>query len=292
MELGRRRLDGGFGDRRWRGVLGSNQEAPELRGRAPLGFVLPFRFAWRRVESSDSITTMRSLQQAADRAVLDWVVDGKKSKDALEDIRASVAERGVRCVVVEVASSPSESRTRSSFGDEDGDAELLPPEVVESLFVRSGMRRVLATSRQLEWREVFEGLTAERGAHWLAAEPISGSGGSVFAMLVVVGSTPEPDDDVLLALPAVAKGCGPLILQRRADDLSSRRRHTMNNLLATVSANLGYVADLLEESAERSAASPSSLGDAQKALGNARSALREIGVQVEVLTGERRSSII
>ncbi len=217
---------------------------------------------------------VHALQKAAEKAVIDWIVGGKRPADALEDVRASVSARGVRCSFVDVPLSPEEKGTL--------------PRLHQHVLDRSGMRRALATFRQEDWRELFAEAELEPGVGWIAAEPIAEEGARVHAMLVVIGASGDPDDNVLLAVPAIARACVPLIKQRRAAELASHRRHTLNNLLAAASANLGFVAELLDEGALDTA---TNAADAKKALSNARGALRDVVLHVEALTNEARAAI-
>ena len=151
-------------------------------------------------------------------------------------------------------------------------------------------RRTLLMPCDDAWCALFEAQAATPSAPappatWAACEPLTDADGHESgSTLVAIGWNDTHRDDVLVALPRLARACASLLADEQVAAAAWKLTHSLNNLLTSVLANVEYASHLLDDSGEGSplaAARPEVRADIAQAMGNAHEAAKLMVGQVD-----------
>ncbi|HEX7665350.1 MAG TPA: hypothetical protein VF407_12585 [Polyangiaceae bacterium] len=203
-----------------------------------------------------------------DRAVVGWLVGETSIEATVDAVCRAIEISPVVCAVVEIRGGqitvlrePPETMLRG-----------MAAPLAESL----GVRRVLATPNDTTWRDLERHHVSIGSLAWIACEPVDEPMG---VGLVVLGLENEGRDDVLARLPGIAKRLRAVLVEIARTDRDAKVVHRLNNLLAALSANLGYASELLgppKTEPQLDDDPPSQRTDLAHAVKNAREAMTEL----------------
>lgn len=229
--------------------------------------------------SSMSTDELEPVSARVDRAVVGWLVGEASIEATVDAVCRAIELCPVVCAVVEVRG---------------GQSTLLrePPETIlcgiaAPLAERIGVRRFLATPNDTTWHALERHHAAIGSLAWVACEPVDEPMGVV---LVVLGLEARGRDDVLARLPSLAKRLRAVLVEIARSERDAKVLHRLNNVLAALSANLGYASELLgtpQGEATLGEEPPSQRTDLAHAVKNAREAMAELGDIVGVVAPRR-----
>ena len=217
-------------------------------------------------------------------ALARWSMGDIGSDAALEAVCAVLEPCEASCALVRNDGTP------------DGMPSQGPPEALALARIArlGGDHRRLLTPRDREWHSVFAGLAQLPEAAWAACELVSVPGAGSAAAIVVIGWSDVHQHDVLGVLPLLARASATIVSRQEAARTVGRVQHALNNLLASVVANVEYAADLIEEPEAgpplRARPTPQDRAEAARAMQNARRAAKEMGACVALLSDLARGS--
>lgn len=218
------------------------------------------------------------VQQAIERALVRWTFGDEDGITTLRALCSILEELEVTLGLVR--------------GDE-GRAAVLAESARSAtrLFVRvadhAARRRTLLMPCDEGWSALFDGAASPALATWAACEPVVGRDGhDTGSMLVVIGWSDRHRDDVLVALPRLARACAQLLAEEQVAAMAWKTTHTLNNLLTSVLANVEYASHLLGdggggEGSPLASARPELRADIGQAMGNAHEAAKLMVGHVE-----------
>jgi hypothetical protein len=155
----------------------------------------------------------------------------------------AIERRGIACGLVRPA---GEGRNEAIVSG--GERAARETDLLATVARLTAPHRAYHTPNDDRWNELFGGNEMLRArASWLACEPVVSSSGSHVAVLVLIGESESHRDEVLLALPAVARACAALLGQEHRFSRIEQITHVMNNLLTSIIVNVSYASHLVEE---------------------------------------------
>lgn len=213
----------------------------------------------------------------AESAVAAWAVGDADACVALEQVCGCLEGLGALCALV--------------GGDEGPDdvvnapGGVLDAAALERIAARSRPNRALYTDRDESWSSLFTSATTASAWDWVACEPVCDRDGTLHGMLVALGRKGASERDrVLVALPDLARLCAGVRARERSGAVAAKVTHQLNNLLASVVANVEYASSLVEgaraDEPLLGASTPAERADFVMALENASSAARQLGHHV------------
>ncbi|MDB4943208.1 MAG: hypothetical protein JWP97_2742 [Labilithrix sp.] len=206
-----------------------------------------------------------------DRAVARWALGEAAATATLEALLATLERAGAFAAVV-----PRQGDATLAARSRRARAGLL------AIAARAGERRLFATAAEEGFLDLLGGAEAGAGATWLASEPF-GNVPEAAGALVVVGLTAAPDE-LLVALPRVARAVGVVVARTASDGNAWKVTHALNNLLAGAVANAGYAASLIEGLAGGGVLDEADRRDVVQAIENTRDGVSKMAASMKALT--------
>lgn len=210
-----------------------------------------------------------------------WVLGEVDAPAALKALCGSVDRLEVTCGLV--------LRDEPIVLGEGANAELGP--LLSRIAAISPERREFHTCADRLWNEVFDEARSQRGElAWVACEPVVDPDGTHRASLVLLGWSDAERDSALVTLPKLGRAAAAILAKVRASAKARALTHTLNNLLASVMANVDYAAHLVEDASPTGAlATEVDREDIAHAMRNAEEAVKQMAAHVlEVATLGKR----
>ena len=216
---------------------------------------------------------MRSgLADAINEALALWMLGDIGPVAALEALCAVTEPCEVSCALVRGGTDAQERQ-----GAEDRHEAL----AFARIALLSGGNRRLFGPREASFSSLFAGSALRAEPAWAACEPVADASG---AAIVVIGWSDVHQHDVLSTLPLLARAIAVILSRQEVVMGAAKLQHAINNLLASVVANVEYAADLIEDPHVDppllASASHEHRAEVVQAMQNARQAVNEMAARV------------
>lgn len=213
-----------------------------------------------------------------------WVMGEAEAFDTLARLCATIEAPQVSCAIVrEPGTEPALFGTAES---------LVHAALLLGVAERSAQQRTLLTAHDGRWSDLLSLAPLLAEVEWIAHEPVADGSGLAHAGVVVIGWREASPEDVLPALPRLARAVAVVLARERAENRAADVHHSLNNLVSAIVVNTDYAAELLSDRLTPPPP-PSPLGyvdrrDLRQAIEHAREAAHQMMRQVAELARLRR----